>query len=141
MAATSHACHALLCVLLPILQSRIQQEQERCLHYLDPSSRRPLLHEVEHHLLASHVKQILDKGFKRLMAGQRVQDLGRLYSLLGRVAGTEALREEWKQYIAITGTAIVKDEANVSLWAAGGLNAPYTVCTIISDLPPITPDT
>eukprot|EP00878_Enallax_costatus_P001922 GHUV01002084.1.p1 GENE.GHUV01002084.1~~GHUV01002084.1.p1 ORF type:complete len:775 (+),score=225.89 GHUV01002084.1:456-2780(+) len=93
-------------------ESRIQQEQERCLHYLDPSSRRPLLHEVEQQLLAAHVKQILDKGFKSLMSGHRVQDLGRLYSLLGRVGGTDALREEWKRYIVTTGTAIVKDEAN-----------------------------
>lgn len=30
----------------PLSQSRLQQEQERCLHYLDPTSRRPLLQEV-----------------------------------------------------------------------------------------------
>lgn len=116
-------CYLIFChVILPchLTQSRIQQEQERCLHYLDPSSRRPLLHEVEQQLLAAHMKQILDKGFKPLMSGHRVQDLGRLYSLLGRVNGTDDLREVWKEYIISTGTAIVRDEANVSngvLWS------------------------
>lgn len=32
-------------------QTRLQQEQQRCLHYLDPSSRRPLLQEVGRVLL------------------------------------------------------------------------------------------
>lgn len=48
------------------------------------------------------------------MSAQRVQDLARMYSLLSRVGGTDALRDEWRQYITTTGTAIVKDEANVS---------------------------
>jgi hypothetical protein len=43
------------------LQSRLQQEQERCLHYLEPSSRRPLLQAVEQQLLAAHTPQILAK--------------------------------------------------------------------------------
>lgn len=107
-------------------QSRIHQEQERCLHYLDATSRRPLLHEVEQQLLEVHVKQIIDKGFNALMSGHRVQDLGRLYSLLGRVGGTEALKEEWKQYIVTTGTAIVKDDSNVSQTCRG--NTPGSVC-------------
>jgi cullin-4 len=47
------------------------------------------------------------------MSGHRVQDLVRMYSLLARVGSTEALRDEWRQYIVSTGTAIVKDEANV----------------------------
>lgn len=93
-------------------ESRLQQEQERCLHYLEPSSRRPLLQAVEQQLLAAHTPQILSKGFKPLMSAQRVQDLARMYSLLSRVGGTDALRDEWRQYITTTGTAIVKDEAN-----------------------------
>jgi hypothetical protein len=54
------------------------------------------------------------QGFKPLMSAHRVQDLARMYSLLSRVGGTDALRDEWRQYITTTGTAIVKDEANVS---------------------------
>jgi hypothetical protein len=54
------------------------------------------------------------QGFKPLMSAHRVQDLARMYSLLARVGGTDALRDEWRQYITTTGTAIVKDEANVS---------------------------
>jgi hypothetical protein len=43
------------------LQSRLQQEQERCLHYLEPNSRRPLLQAVEQQLLAAHTPHILAK--------------------------------------------------------------------------------
>eukprot|EP00879_Flechtneria_rotunda_P031663 GHRR01034612.1.p1 GENE.GHRR01034612.1~~GHRR01034612.1.p1 ORF type:complete len:688 (+),score=269.23 GHRR01034612.1:951-3014(+) len=93
-------------------ESRIHQEQERCLHYLDPSSRRPLLQEVEQQLLAAHIGSILAKGFNPLMSGHRVQDLARLYSLLGRVGGTDALREQWRLYITTTGVVIVKDGLN-----------------------------
>ncbi|KAF6264244.1 Cullin-domain-containing protein [Scenedesmus sp. NREL 46B-D3] len=93
-------------------ESRLHQEQERCLHYLEPSSRRPLLQAVEQQLLAAHTPQILAKGFKPLMSANRVQDLARMYSLISRVGGTDSLRDEWRQYITTTGTAIVKDEAN-----------------------------
>eukprot|EP00775_Hariotina_reticulata_P012777 gene12777-12905_t len=93
-------------------ESRLQQEQERCLHYLDSSSRRPLLHVVEQQLLAAHIGPLLAKGFKPLMAAHWVEDLARLHSLLGRVGGTDALRDEWRLYITTTGITIVKDEAN-----------------------------
>jgi len=69
--------------------------------------------QAEQQLLSVHVPTILSKGFRPLMSGHRVQDLARMYSLLARVGGTEALRDEWRQYIVTTGTAIVKDEANV----------------------------
>jgi hypothetical protein len=75
------------------------------------------------------------QGFKPLMSAHRVHDLARMYSLLSHVGGTHALRDEWKQYITTTGTAIVKDEANVSanwlvlynqpLWKSGGLRAAF----------------
>jgi CxxC motif-containing protein len=45
-----------------------------------------------------------------------------MYCLLGRVGGTEALQDHWRQYIVATGTAIVKDEANVSV--VGGSACP-----------------
>ncbi len=70
--------------------------------------------QAESQLLSCHVSTLLSKGFRPLMAGHRVADLARLYSLLGRVGATEPLKEEWRQYIVSAGMAIVKDEANVS---------------------------
>ncbi|KAF8068312.1 CUL4A [Scenedesmus sp. PABB004] len=94
------------------VESRLGQEGERVLHYLDPASRRPLLAEVEAQLLAEHTAAILAKGFRPLMAAHRVPDLARLHGLLARVKGTDALAAEWRSYIVATGTAIVRDEAN-----------------------------
>jgi hypothetical protein len=82
--------------------------------------------QAEQQLLAVHVSTLLSKGFKPLMSGHRVHDLARMYSLLNRVGGADALREEWRQYIVTTGTAIVKDEANVSDLRCWGL---LSVCS------------
>jgi len=57
--------------IMSAMQSRLQQEQDRCLHYLDSSSRRPLLYSVEQQLLAAHVGPLLAKGFKPLMTPHR----------------------------------------------------------------------
>lgn len=85
-----------------------------------------------------HVSSLLSKGFRPLMSGHRVADLARLYSLLGRVGGTEALREEWRQYIVATGTAIVKDEPNVrgrnggrGCWGFGWVCAVWRGCAFV----------
>lgn len=51
------------------------------------------------------------------MDGQRVADLSRLYSLVGRVGGHEALRTAWRDYIKATGLKLIKDEEKVG----GGL--------------------
>lgn len=44
------------------LQARLQQEHERSQHYLDPSTRRPLVHEAEQQLVAAHLPTLLAKG-------------------------------------------------------------------------------
>jgi hypothetical protein len=75
-------------------EARLQEESERCGAYLEPATRKPLTAAVEKALVASHVAQLLDKGFGELMAAaaHRVPDLARLYALLGRVGAHDALR-------------------------------------------------
>ena len=75
-------------------EARLQEESERCGAYLEPATRKPLTAAVEKALVASHVAQLLDKGFAELMAAaaHRVPDLARLYALLGRVGAHDALR-------------------------------------------------
>lgn len=44
------------------IEIRLQEEHERCLLYLDASTRKPLLATVEMQLLERHISAILDKG-------------------------------------------------------------------------------
>lgn len=52
----------MLILLLDLLfQGRLQAEQDRCLHYLDSSTRKPLIATTERQLLERHISAILDK--------------------------------------------------------------------------------
>ncbi len=53
-------------------EERLVQEEQRVTHYLEPSTRRPLLTAVENALIAAHADGILQKGFDRLVEQGRV---------------------------------------------------------------------
>ncbi|KAH9606913.1 hypothetical protein KSS87_009308 [Heliosperma pusillum] len=92
------------------VETRLHEEQERCLLYLDPSTRKPLITTAEKQLLERHISAILDKGFMLLMDGSRIEDLRRMYNLFGRVNDLESLRQGLSSYIRKAGQALVMDE-------------------------------
>ncbi|KOM53577.1 hypothetical protein LR48_Vigan09g223600 [Vigna angularis] len=92
------------------VEIRLQEEHERCLIYLDASTRKPLIATAEKQLLERHIPAILDKGFAMLMDGNRIEDLQRMYSLFLRVNALESLRQAISSYIRRTGQGIVLDE-------------------------------
>ena len=91
-------------------EGRLREEGERCTHYLDPETRKPLVALVEKQLLEAHVEVLLEKGFDGLGDGDRRGDLARLYTLLGRVGAHAQLRASWASYIKRRGQAIVTDD-------------------------------
>ncbi|GMN43249.1 hypothetical protein TIFTF001_012455 [Ficus carica] len=92
------------------VETRLQEEHERCLIYLDASTRRPLIATAEKQLLERHISAILDKGFMLLMDGNRIEDLQRMYNLFSRVNALESLRQALSSYIRRTGQGIIMDE-------------------------------
>ena len=44
------------------MQRRLAEEYERCQHYLDPATRKPLIAAVEAQLLERHIGAVLEKG-------------------------------------------------------------------------------
>ncbi|GAA0171236.1 ubiquitin-protein ligase [Lithospermum erythrorhizon] len=92
------------------VETRLHEEHERCLLYLDACTRKPLVATAETQLLERHIPAILDKGFNFLMAGNRVSDLQRMYVLFSKVDALEALRQALSSYIRRTGQVIVMDE-------------------------------
>ncbi|GFQ05652.1 cullin-4 [Phtheirospermum japonicum] len=85
------------------VEIRLQEEHERCLLYLDASTRKPLVATAERQLLERH-------GFTMLMDGKRIDDLQRMYTLFSKVNALESLRQALNQYIRRTGHSIVMDE-------------------------------
>ncbi|GMJ14199.1 cullin4 [Hibiscus trionum] len=92
------------------VETRLHEEHERCLLYLDAVTRKPLIATVERQLLERHIHAILDKGFTMLMDGHRIEDLQRMYSLFSRVNSLEPLRQAISSYIRKTGQVMVMDE-------------------------------
>ncbi|XP_004233125.2 cullin-4 [Solanum lycopersicum] len=92
------------------VELRLHEEHDRCLHYLDSSTRKPLISTTERQLLERHVAAILDKGFMMLMDGKRIEDLRRMYSLFPRVEALESLKQTLSLYIRKNGQSIVHDD-------------------------------
>ncbi|KAL0692924.1 hypothetical protein Bca4012_060104 [Brassica carinata] len=92
------------------VEGRLHEENERCILYIDASTRKPLISTIEKQLLERHIIAILDKGFTPLMDGRRTEDLQRMYTLFSRVNALESLRQALSLYIRKTGQKIVMDE-------------------------------
>ncbi|KAG5622107.1 hypothetical protein H5410_007325 [Solanum commersonii] len=92
------------------VEVRLHEEHDRCLHYLDASTRKPLIATTERQLLERHISAILDKGFMMLMDGKRIEDLRRMYSLFPRVEALESLKQTLSLYIRKNGQSIVHDD-------------------------------
>eukprot|EP01103_Thecamoeba_quadrilineata_P014277 TRINITY_DN4208_c0_g1_i1.p1 TRINITY_DN4208_c0_g1~~TRINITY_DN4208_c0_g1_i1.p1 ORF type:complete len:785 (-),score=106.82 TRINITY_DN4208_c0_g1_i1:223-2577(-) len=88
-------------------EQRINEEADRIVQYLDPTTRKPLITCVERQLLELHVPLILEKGFDLLMDRDRRSDLSRMYQLLSRVSGLDKMKISWNAYIKRTGYEIV----------------------------------
>ncbi|XP_024085072.1 cullin-4B isoform X2 [Cimex lectularius] len=92
------------------VDKRLEEEYERLLHYLDPSTKWSLIHTVEKTLLSEHLTTILHKGLDSLLEENRVKDLTLLYNLFNRVKkGLSELCTMFNAYIKKKGKTIVID--------------------------------
>ncbi|KAJ8736055.1 hypothetical protein PYW08_006711 [Mythimna loreyi] len=90
------------------VEKRLKEENERLLHYLDPSTKWQLIHTIERQLLSEHLAGILGKGLEALMDGPRLADLTTLYALFSRVKdGLSELCNHFNAYIKKKGRTIV----------------------------------
>lgn len=91
------------------VDKRIKEENERLMHYLDHSTKWPLIHCVEKQLITEHLTGILQKGLDQLLDENRIEsDLTLMYNLLARVKeGLPELCSHFNQYIKKKGKVIV----------------------------------
>lgn len=95
-------------VFLLHVEKRLKEEYERVNHYLDYTTKWPLIHCVESHLISQHLMTILQKGLDQLLDENRLTDLTLMYSLLGRIKeGHHELCSHFNQYIKKKGRVIV----------------------------------
>jgi len=92
------------------VESRLQEEHERCILYLEANTRKPLIATTETQLLERHTSAIIEKGFAMLMDANRINDLLRMYNLFQRVNAVELLKQALSSYIRATGQGIIMDE-------------------------------
>lgn len=92
------------------VDKRLQEENERLLHYLDASTKCSLIHTVEKQLLSEHITSILQKGLSGLLDENRISDLSLLYNLYNRIkCGLIELCQNFNSYIKKKGKTIVID--------------------------------
>uniref|UniRef100_A0A8K9V7Z7 Cullin 4A n=1 Tax=Oncorhynchus mykiss TaxID=8022 RepID=A0A8K9V7Z7_ONCMY len=87
---------------------RLEEENDRVISYLDQSTQKPLISNVEKQLLGEHMTAILQKGLSILLDGNRVMELALLYQLFSKVkGGLPTLLQHWRDYIKSFGGEIV----------------------------------
>ncbi|CAL8119031.1 unnamed protein product [Orchesella dallaii] len=92
------------------VDKRLQEENERVLHYLDGGTRWALIHTVERQLISEHLGSLLAKGLENLLDNNRIQDLSLMYNLFSRVKnGLVELCTHFNSYIKKKGRTIVID--------------------------------
>jgi len=93
------------------VQRRLDEENERIIHYLDAATRKPLIGGVDEELLSAHVTALLDKGLPSLLeAPPRMRELRLLYALVGRVGGLAHLKAGLGAFVRRAGTALMVNQ-------------------------------
>lgn len=100
------------------VEVRLKEEMERVQHYLDPATE-PKIREVsERELITNHMKSLVEmegSGMVSMLKDDKLDDLNRMYNLLGRVPkGHELMRNVMGQLVKETGKAIVDSPENQS---------------------------
>ena len=99
-------------------ERRIIEENERALRYLDRRTQKPLISTIERRIVSDHVVTILEKGFNSMCDGNRMDDIKRCFSVLGRAnehmpsdseSAHDLMRARLIDYVKGVGRKIVMD--------------------------------
>ncbi|KAJ2819131.1 Cullin-4A, partial [Coemansia erecta] len=85
------------------VQRRLDEESQRVMQYLRPSTKSTLLATVLTELVEKHTEKLLGQSFDAMVDANMVPDLTSLYSLLLPVNKLDMLQQSWSAYIKKTG--------------------------------------
>jgi len=93
------------------VESKLQEEKQRIVRYLDSGSRSALIKCCEEELISAHTPVLLSKGFDSIVGDWRVEDASRMYSLFSRVSALPAMKSALVSFVKHTGSTIVQNQA------------------------------
>jgi cullin 4 len=91
-------------------EKKLHEERGRADQYLDDVTRKPLQSAVEMQLIIVNL-DIICKGLDKMLDENRHEDLGRLYTMLGRVDGHKDLHGSFVEFIKKRGKILVGNVA------------------------------
>lgn len=92
-------------------KKRLNDEEDRILHYLDYSTKSNLISIVEEQLISQHLKTFLSKGLEYIIDQKLMTEIALMYDLCKRVkSGLVQLCSSFNSYIKKYGKSIVLDE-------------------------------
>eukprot|EP01133_Synstelium_polycarpum_P000407 gene407-481_t len=91
------------------VQTRLTEESDRSLRYLDPMTKRAIFQVVDRQLIEQHITMLIGKGFKTMMSLSRIDDIERLFALANRVNAIPVIKTAWAAYIKEVGLAMILD--------------------------------
>ncbi|CAK9293703.1 unnamed protein product [Gordionus sp. m RMFG-2023] len=95
---------------LNYVKKRLNEENERIIHYLDHSSKSLLIQTVERRLLEDHLNLMLTKGLDSMLNQNRYSELALMYQLLSKIPnGLKELCTHFSAYIKVKGRELVMD--------------------------------
>ncbi|RIA93097.1 Cullin-domain-containing protein [Glomus cerebriforme] len=106
------------------VDKRLNEEEQRVRHYLSQTTEPKIRSIVEEELISKHLKTVIEmenSGLIPMLRNEKMDDLGRMYKLFGRVGkGHDEMKSAISDYIRELGKAI--NETVTSNSAAEGSN-------------------
>ncbi|GBB95576.1 hypothetical protein RclHR1_02570010 [Rhizophagus clarus] len=107
------------------VEKRLNEEEQRVRHYLSQTTEPKIRNIVEEELISKHLKTVIEmenSGLIPMLRNEKMDDLGRMYKLFGRVLkGHDEMKSAISDYIRELGKAI--NETVTSNTTAEGSNA------------------
>uniref|UniRef100_A0A1D1Y7V5 Cullin-3-B n=1 Tax=Anthurium amnicola TaxID=1678845 RepID=A0A1D1Y7V5_9ARAE len=107
------------------VDKRLNEEEQRVRHYLSQTTEQKIRTIVEEELISKHLKTVIEmenSGLIPMLRNEKMDDLGRMYKLFGRVGkGHDEMKSAISDYIRELGKAINETVTNTS--ATEGSNA------------------
>jgi cullin 3 len=98
------------------VERRLDEEMDRVKHYLASSTEPKIKEVVENELITAHMETLVKmegSGMVSMLKDDKIEDLARMYNLLGRVGkGHQLMRQVLGNYVREVGKSIVSDPDN-----------------------------
>lgn len=83
------------------VQTRLEEEGERCELVVGPSLKGQIIRAVEERLIGEHVSLLLTQGMPSMLDEELTEDLSRLYAFMGKVDARKQMQQAFGAYVKV----------------------------------------